>query len=110
RTEAFDFAGQHYAFEDFVLDARPDRRIGLSFGGSSEAAYATGGAEADIYALWGEPLADTARQIETVHAAALAAGRTTMPRIQVAFRPILGATEDAASEQSYVSWPRIEER
>ena len=100
RTDPWDYAGEHYAFEDFALDARPDRRIPLSFGGSSEAAYAVGGAEADVYALWGEPLADTARQIETVHAAARAAGRTTMPRIQVAFRPILGVTEEAAWDKA----------
>ncbi|MDL5160089.1 LLM class flavin-dependent oxidoreductase [Actinomycetospora termitidis] len=112
RTEAWDYAGEHYAFEDFVADVRPlqSPRPNLSFGGSSAAAYATGGAEADIYALWGEPLADTAEQIRTVHAAARAAGRTTMPRIQVAFRPILGVTEEAAWEKAYATVARIEER
>ena len=104
-TTPWDFAGEHYAFEDFVLDvrARQEPRIRLSFGGSSDAAYAVGGAEADIYALWGEPLADTAQQIATVHAAARAAGRTEMPRIQVAFRPILGVTEEAAWEKAYAT-------
>ena len=111
-TTPWDFAGEHYAFEDFVLDvrARQEPRIRLSFGGSSDAAYAVGGAEADIYALWGEPLADTAQQIATVHAAARAAGRTEMPRIQVAFRPILGVTEEAAWEKAYATVARIEER
>jgi alkanesulfonate monooxygenase len=112
RDEPWDFAGEHYAFSDFRADVKPlqQPRIGLSFGGSSAAAYATGGAEADVYALWGEPLADTAGQIATVHAAARAAGRTTMPRIQVAFRPILGATEEAAWEKAYATVARIEER
>ncbi|MEJ2889888.1 LLM class flavin-dependent oxidoreductase [Actinomycetospora aeridis] len=111
-TTPWDFAGEHYAFEDFALDVRAAQqpRIRLSFGGSSDAAYAVGGAEADIYALWGEPLAGTAEQIATVHAAARAAGRTEMPRIQVAFRPILGATEEAAWEKAYATVARIEER
>jgi len=112
RTAPWDFAGEHYAFEDFALDVRPYQqpRPRLSFGGSSDAAYAVGGAEADVYALWGEPLADTARQIETVHAAARAAGRETVPRIQVAFRPILGATEEAAWEKAHRTVATIEAR
>ena len=58
----FDHAGRHYAFEDFVSDVFPVQqpRPGVSFGGSSPAAYETGSAVADIYCLWGEPLADTA--------------------------------------------------
>jgi alkanesulfonate monooxygenase len=59
--EAFDYQGKHYKFADFVSDVFPVRqpRPGLSFGGSSPAAYQAGGAEADIYCLWGEPLART---------------------------------------------------
>ncbi|WP_420803636.1 LLM class flavin-dependent oxidoreductase [Saccharothrix deserti] len=57
-------------------------RPGVSFGGSSPAAYKAGGAEADIFCLWGEPLAGTAAQIESVKQAAKDAGRTDVPRIQ----------------------------
>src|SRR5205807_8646198 len=78
--------------------------------GSADAAYAAGGAEADIFALWGEPLAETAAQIERVHAAARAAGRTTPPRIQVAFRPIIAPTEELAWEKAYRTVERIESR
>ena len=56
-----------------------------------DAAYAAGAAEADIYCLWGEPLADTAEQIAPSARRPRPPGRTTPPRIQVAFRPILGA-------------------
>jgi len=73
----------------------------VSFGGSSPAAYAAGGAEADIYCLWGEPLEKTAEQIEAVKAAAKAAGRTDVPRIQVAFRPIIAPTEELAWEKAH---------
>lgn len=98
RRERFDFHGDHYDFEGFVSDVWPVQqpRPGVSFGGSSPAAYAIGAAESDVYALWGEPLKDTAEQIATITAAAAAAGRAERPRIQVAFRPILGATEELA--------------
>jgi alkanesulfonate monooxygenase len=101
--EAFDHEGEHYRFNDFVSDVFPVQqpRPDVSFGGSSPAAYAAGGAVADIYALWGEPLAETAKQIEAVKAAAAAAGRATAPRIQVAFRPIIAPTEELAWEKAH---------
>lgn len=101
--EPFDHEGPHYRFNDFVSDVFPVQqpRPAVSFGGSSEAAYAAGGAEADIYCLWGEPLARTAEQIERVKEAARAAGRTDVPRIQVAFRPIIAPTEELAWEKAH---------
>ncbi len=48
----------------------------------------------------GEPLERTAEQIEAVRAAAKAAGRTDVPRIQVAFRPIIAPTEELAWEKA----------
>jgi alkanesulfonate monooxygenase len=82
----------------------------VSFGGSSDAAYRIGAADADIYALWGEPLADTAEQIERITVEALAAGRAERPRIQVAFRPILGATEELAWKKAEEVLGKIEAR
>ncbi|KZB85117.1 LLM class flavin-dependent oxidoreductase [Amycolatopsis regifaucium] len=110
--ESFDHEGEHYRFADFVLDALPVQqpRPGVSFGGSSPAAYAAGGAEADIFCLWGEPLAQTAEQIESVKAAAKAAGRTDVPRIQVAFRPIIAPTEELAWEKAYRTVDAIKAR
>ncbi|GAA3713627.1 LLM class flavin-dependent oxidoreductase [Streptomyces tremellae] len=110
--EPFDHEGEHYRFHDFVSDVFPVQqpRPGVSFGGSSPAALAAGGAEADIYCLWGEPLAKTAEQIEAVHAAARAAGRTTPPRIQVAFRPIIAPTEELAWEKAHRTVAAIKER
>ncbi|GAA0669157.1 LLM class flavin-dependent oxidoreductase [Kitasatospora atroaurantiaca] len=110
--EPFDHEGEYYRFNDFVSDVLPVQqpRPGVSFGGSSPAAYAAGGAEADIYCLWGEPLAQTAEQIETVRAAAKAAGRTDTPRIQVAFRPIIAPTEELAWEKAYRTVDAIKTR
>ena len=110
--EPFDHTGPHYRFADFVSDVFPVQapRPRLSFGGSSAAAYRTGGAEADIYCLWGEPLASTAEQIESVKAAAKAAGRDDIPKIQVAFRPIIAPTEEKAWAKAHDTVGRIEDR
>ncbi|MCX4754865.1 LLM class flavin-dependent oxidoreductase [Kitasatospora purpeofusca] len=110
--EPFDHEGTHYRFKDFVSDVFPVQapRPGVSFGGSSEAAYAAGGAEADIYCLWGEPLARTAEQIERVLEAAKQAGRADAPRIQVAFRPIIAPTEELAWEKAHRTVAAIKAR
>lgn len=97
----FDHEGRFYRLTGFASDVRPHSRIPVYFGGSSPAAYRVGGRHADVYAFWGEPLAETAEQIAAVRAAAAAAGRTTPPRISVSFRPILGATDDAAWERAH---------
>ncbi|WP_405651486.1 LLM class flavin-dependent oxidoreductase [Streptomyces sp. RK9] len=112
RREAFDHEGEHYRFQDFVSDVFPvqEPHPGVSFGGSSPAAYAAGGAEADIYCLWGEPLAQTAEQIEEVRRAARAAGRADLPRIQVAFRPIIAPTEELAWEKAHRTVGAIREQ
>ncbi|KUF12947.1 LLM class flavin-dependent oxidoreductase [Streptomyces silvensis] len=112
RHEPFDHEGPHYRFQDFVSDVFPvqEPRPGVSFGGSSPAAYAAGGAEADVYCLWGEPLAETAQQIEEVTRAARAAGRDDVPRVQVAFRPIIAPTEELAWEKARRTVGAIRER
>jgi alkanesulfonate monooxygenase len=100
--EPFGYDGHHYRVADSVSAVKPVRkpRIPLFFGGSSPAAYRVGGKHADTYALWGEPLAETAEQIASVRAAARAAGRTDVPGISVSFRPILAATDELAWERA----------
>jgi alkanesulfonate monooxygenase len=101
-SEPFDFKGRYYQLEGYASPVRPLQkpRIPLYFGGSSEAAYRVGAKHADVYALWGEPLAETKQQIESIRAASVAAGRSEPPRISVSFRPILGATEDLAWQRA----------
>jgi alkanesulfonate monooxygenase len=100
-TEPFDYTGRHYRFQDYISQVKPVSHIPLFFGGSSEAAYRVGGKHAETFMLWGEPLAETAEQIASVRAAALAAGRTDVPGISVSFRPILGPTEELAWERAH---------
>jgi alkanesulfonate monooxygenase len=99
----FDYDGQHYRVKDFYADVRSPQvpRIPLYFGGSSDAAYRVGGKHADVYALWGEPLAETAEQIASVRGSAADSGRPDMPGISVSFRPILGPTEELAWERAH---------
>jgi alkanesulfonate monooxygenase len=99
----FSYSGRYYQVEDSHSDVRSPQspRIPVYFGGSSAAAYRVGGKHADVFALWGEPLAETAQQIASVGAAAKAAGRDEPPRISVSFRPILGATEELAWERAH---------
>ncbi|MEV8545536.1 LLM class flavin-dependent oxidoreductase [Streptomyces sp. NPDC051572] len=102
-SDGFGHEGRFYRFDDFRSEVRPLQRprVPLYFGGSSAAALRVGGRHADVFALWGEPLAQTAEQIAAVQAAARAAGRSEPPRISVSFRPILGRTEDEAWERAY---------
>jgi alkanesulfonate monooxygenase len=109
--EAFDHNGKHYRFADFRSDIFPVQQPHppVSFGGSSDAAYRVGAQVADIYCLWGEPLADIAEQIARVERECAAIGRPR-PKIQVAFRPILGPTEEQAWQRAHDIVARIESR
>jgi alkanesulfonate monooxygenase len=99
----FHYDGRYYQVEDSYAAVRTQQepRIPIYFGGSSDAAYRVGGKQADVFALWGEPLKETAEQIASVRAAAAAAGRGEPPRISVSFRPILGPTEELAWERAH---------
>lgn len=100
-TDPFSHEGTYYRFEDFVSAIRPTNgTIPVSVGGSSAQAYQVGGSQADIFGLWGEPLADTREQINRINAEAERAGRTDRPRIWVTFRPIIAATEELAWEKA----------
>jgi len=60
---------------------------------------------ADVWATWGEPLADVKRQIAVLHDRARPFGR--QPGVSVSFRPILGSTEEKAWERAHEILERI---
>jgi alkanesulfonate monooxygenase len=105
--DVFDHHGPHYRVAGVQQEIRPLGPITVYFGGSSDAAYRVGGTHADVFALWGEPLAGTAEQIARVRDAAHAAGRRKPPRISVSFRPILGDTEEQAWARAHDIRDRI---
>lgn len=104
----FDHHGEFYDFDGFGPGFAPyGSPIPVSIGGQSDEAFAVGGQKADVFSFWGEPLDDLRGEIERVHAIARAAGRTTLPRIWVTFRPIVAATDALAWEKAHAYVARI---
>jgi alkanesulfonate monooxygenase len=103
-TEAAPFSheGEFYKFDDFGPGFPPyGSSIPISIGGQSDEAFEVGGAKADIFSFWGEPLDDLRSEIDRVNAIARAAGRTTLPRIWVTFRPIVAQTDELAWQKAH---------
>jgi alkanesulfonate monooxygenase len=101
-TAPFSHEGEFYKFDDFGPGFAPyGTTIPISIGGQSDEAFRVGGEKGDIYGFWGEPLDDLRSEIERVNAGARAAGRTTMPRIWVTFRPIIAQTDQLAWEKAH---------
>jgi alkanesulfonate monooxygenase len=100
-TGTVDHAGKYYRFVGASTAMRcvQQPRIPIYFGGASDPAIAAAGKHADVYALWGETHAQVRELTARVRAAAAQHGREV--RFSLSFRPILGATEDAA-------WKRAE--
>jgi alkanesulfonate monooxygenase len=105
----FDHEGKYYKFVRSFADVKPIQKphLPIYFGGSSDAAIAIAGKHADVYALWGEPLAEAARTIAQVRASAARHGRTV--RFSLSSRPILASTEDAAWARARAIIERIRE-
>jgi alkanesulfonate monooxygenase len=101
-TKPFDYSGDFYQVKGAYSVVRPDqaRPIPLYFGGASPAAIGVGAEHADVYMLWGEPIAQIAERVAGIRAEAAKHGRSV--RFSLSVRPIVAATEDAA-------WRRAEE-
>ena len=98
----FSHEGEFYRFDDFGPGFPPyESPIPISIGGQSDEAFAVGGEKADIFSFWGEPLDDLRSEIDRVHALARAAGRATLPRIWVTFRPIIAQTDELAWQKAH---------
>ncbi|GHH43247.1 LLM class flavin-dependent oxidoreductase [Lentzea cavernae] len=100
--EPFSHEGEFYRFDDFGPGFAPyGSPIPISIGGQSDEAFQVGGEKADIFSFWGEPLDDLRGEIDRVHDIARAAGRTTLPRIWVTFRPIIAQTDELAWQKAH---------
>jgi alkanesulfonate monooxygenase len=86
----FDYDGEFYKVRNAFSEA-------IYFGGASSAAVPVGAKHADVYMLWGEPIAAVKERIAAVRAAA-PAGRS--PEFSVSFRPIIASTEAKAWEKA----------
>jgi alkanesulfonate monooxygenase len=98
----FDHDGEFYRLRGAYSSVRPpaDAGIPLYFGGASPAAVEVGAQHADVYMLWGEPVAQIAERIAQIRSAAARHGRTV--RFSLSVRPIVAGTEEAA-------WRRAEQ-
>ncbi len=96
----FDYEGEFYQVRRATSEVRclQQPHLPIYFGGMSGPAFEVGSKHADVYAMWGEPLASVKEQMAAVRAEAAKWGRA--PRFSVSFRPIIAATEEKAWEKA----------
>ena len=104
--EPFDHEGPFYRVSGAYSDIKPVQQPHppLYFGGASGSEVPVGAKHADVYAMWGEPIAQIKERIAEVEAAK-PDGRSI--RYSVSLRLILGATEQAAWEKAHDYLERI---
>eukprot|EP01037_Dinobryon_pediforme_P018094 gene18094-18334_t len=92
----FDHEGTYYRAKGVVSEVKPlqGQRVPIYFGGASAPALQVAGKHADVYALWGESLAQAGDLVRRVRAEATLQGRHV--DFSISFRPILGKTGDEA--------------
>ncbi|TAK74920.1 MAG: LLM class flavin-dependent oxidoreductase [Aquabacterium sp.] len=97
-SEPFDYDGKYYKVQDNLTAVKPLQKphLPIYFSGASDAAVKVAARHADVYMMWGEPVADIRQRIAGVRAAAAAYGRADQIRYSLSLRPILGATEAEA--------------
>jgi len=100
--EPFNHRGEFYRLQDAYSQPRcyQTPHVPLFFGGASNIALEVGSKRADVFALWGEPLAEVEERIADIRSRASCHGREISVSLSV--RPILGNTEAEA-------WQRAEE-
>lgn len=94
--QPFDHEGTYYRVKGATSEVKPLQRpyVPVFFGGASAPALQVAGKHADVYALWGESLAQAGDLVRRVRAEAARHGRTV--QFSISFRPILASTEEAA--------------
>jgi alkanesulfonate monooxygenase len=98
----FDHEGTYYRAKGAWSEVKPvnGNRVPIFFGGASAPALQVAGKHADVYALWGESLAQAGDLVRRVREEAAKHGRDI--NFSISFRPILGKTEEQA-------WARAEQ-
>ncbi|MEG2877608.1 MAG: LLM class flavin-dependent oxidoreductase [Comamonas sp.] len=101
-SQPFDHQGTYYQAKGAFSEVKPLQQpyVPIFFGGASEPALKVAGKHADVYALWGESLAQSADLVRRVRAEAAAHGREV--EFSISFRPIIAPTEEQA-------WAKAEE-
>ena len=99
-TKPFDHDGKYYKVKGAASEVKPLQQpiVPIFFGGASEPALEVAGKHADVYALWGESLAQSEDLVRRVRAQAAKHGRKV--EFSVSFRPIIAETEELAWEKA----------
>ena len=102
----FDHEGRFYRVAGAYSAVRCVQRphIPVYFGGASAAALTVAAKHADVYALWGETLAQVREITGELRAAAGTHGRSL--RFSLSFRPILADTEEKAWARAHDIYER----
>lgn len=96
---SYDHHGEFYQAEAAHSAIKPlQSTLPIWFGGSSAQAIEVAAKRADVFALWGEPLADAQQTVRQVRSAAAKHGRDI--DFSISFRPIIGDTEAQAREKA----------
>lgn len=105
--EAFDHHGEFYDVDGVALQTRPVQgQVPIFMGGDSEDAIEFGARHADLYMLWGEPIAGTRERIDRVRAAAARHGREM--RFSVSLRLFVSETDEQAWQAARAAEHEIE--
>lgn len=97
-SEPFAYDGEFYRVEGAFSHVKPAVPVPLYFGGASAPAVTAGARHADVYMLWGEPVAQVRERIAAVRRKAAEFGRAVTFSLSV--RPIVASTEAAAWERA----------
>jgi len=99
-AEPVDFEGSYYRVQGARSSVKPYQKPypTLLFGGSSEGALDMGARHCDVFAMFGEPLKETADRIADFRKRCQPHGRT--PGFNVSFRPIVAETEGKAWDKA----------
>ena len=97
----FDHEGPYYRFRGAWSAVKPLQKPypPVFFGGSSPGALSMGAEHCDVFALYGEPLKETAERIDDFRRRCAAFGR--VPRFNISFRPIIAPTEGQAWDKAH---------
>ncbi len=92
-AEPFDHKGRWYEARGAHSLIKP-QNLPVFFGGSSPEAIEVAGRHADVYALWGETIAQVQDAVRQVRRSAQRFGRD--PGFSLSLRPVIADTEEAA--------------
>jgi alkanesulfonate monooxygenase len=94
-TKAFDYEGEFHSLKQTRLETLPIQPNGplFYFGGASAMATQVGAAAADVYLMWGEPLAAIGDRIQAMKALVAEKGRTDKIRYGLRINIIARRTE-----------------